>query len=466
MMTRDWNKLLLGSGGTEEVYLPKKAPINGATTFALDDDDYIYGVEPPEPPPHDDEDYDRHGRSRSEDDDKEPPPEPPLDDPPLDLLGIRDAGDIEYEKVPPRGWLLGNQFCRGFLSSLLAAGGTGKTALRVAQLMSLASGRSITGEHVFQQCRVLIISLEDDEKELYRRVYAVLRHHGITPAQVKGWLFLAAPKGLKLAKMANGTPYASDLEKLIRKAVTEHKLDIVSLDPFVKAHSLEENSNNAIDFVSDLLATIAIKYDCAVDAPHHTKKGANTPGDAGSGRGASSHVDAGRLNYTLNVMAPEEAKTFGISDEDRHSFIRLDSAKVNITRHARKAKWFRIIGVPLGNGNDLYPHGDDVQTVEPWEPPDLWTDLSDATVNQILDDIDAGMPDGRRYSGAASAKTRAAWPIIKKHIPNRTEQQAREMIGTWLKTGLLVSETYYDEHDRKDRDGLRVDPQKRPGPRS
>jgi AAA domain len=79
----------------------------------------------------------------------------------ISVLGEWDAGD-DHESIPPRGWLLGNVFCRRFVSSLLADGGVGKTALRYAQLMSLAIGRSLTGEHVFQRCRVLIVSLEDD----------------------------------------------------------------------------------------------------------------------------------------------------------------------------------------------------------------------------------------------------------------------------------------------------------------
>ena len=73
----------------------------------------------------------------------------PLSDP----LGIWDAGNDDY-RIPPRGWLLGTTFCRRFLSSLIADGGTGKTALRHAQLISLAIGNSLTGEHVFRRCRV------------------------------------------------------------------------------------------------------------------------------------------------------------------------------------------------------------------------------------------------------------------------------------------------------------------------
>jgi hypothetical protein len=56
---------------------------------------------------------------------------------PIGLLGEIDAGDV-VGTPPPRQWLLGNMFARTFMSSLLADGGVGKTALRVAQLMSLA----------------------------------------------------------------------------------------------------------------------------------------------------------------------------------------------------------------------------------------------------------------------------------------------------------------------------------------
>jgi hypothetical protein len=90
---------------------------------------------------------------------------------PLANLGEWDAGN-DTEMPPPRGWLLGNIFARKFMSSLLADGGVGKTALRYAQLLSVAIGRSLTGDHVFARCRVLIISLEDGPDELRRRILA------------------------------------------------------------------------------------------------------------------------------------------------------------------------------------------------------------------------------------------------------------------------------------------------------
>ena len=52
----------------------------------------------------------------------------------------------------------------------------GKTALRLGQLISLATGRGLLGEHVFRRCRVLLLSFEDDLDELRRRVEAVCVH--------------------------------------------------------------------------------------------------------------------------------------------------------------------------------------------------------------------------------------------------------------------------------------------------
>ena len=86
------------------------------------------------------------------------------------------------------------------------------------------------------------------------------------------------PRGIKLAEMRGGSRQIGMLEKSLRAAIERRRPDLVVLDPYVKLHALEENDNGAMDFVCDLLATLAIEYDIAIDAPHHTKKGQLTPG--------------------------------------------------------------------------------------------------------------------------------------------------------------------------------------------
>jgi RecA-family ATPase len=120
------------------------------------------------------------------------------------------------------------------------------------------------------------------------------------------------------------------IEKLLRREIEQRKIDLIGLDPFVKLHAMEENDNTAMDFVRDLLVQLAIEYDIAVDAPHHTRRGALIPGDPDSGRGATGIPNAGRLVYTLTRMSAEEAERFGKSAIERHDYVRLDSAKVNI----------------------------------------------------------------------------------------------------------------------------------------
>jgi AAA domain len=380
-------------------------------------------------------------------------------------LGEWDAGEVDDEAIPPRGWLLGNIFCRRFVSSLLADGGVGKTALRYAQLISLAIGRSLTGEHVFQRCRVLIVSLEDDVDELRRRIRAVLLHHHIEQRELKGWLFLAAPgaAGGKLMTLdKSGKPITAGLAAKLVNTIVSRKIDIISLDPFVKSHAVGENDNNAIDAVAQILTDLATKYDIAVDVPHHISKGQAEPGNASRGRGASSAKDAFRLVYTLSPMTQEEAQTFGLDEAERCRLIRMDSGKVNIAPPLAAAKWFRLVGVPLGNSTDLYPNGDEVQTVELWTPPDKWAGLSSQLLNQILNDIDAGLPDGNRYIDAPNATDRAAWRVIIKCAPATSEAAAREIIRAWVKSGLLVREQYENPSTRKPVKGFRVDNAKRP----
>jgi hypothetical protein len=383
-------------------------------------------------------------------------------------LDVWDAGD-DPGVIPPREWLLGNQFCCGFISSIVAAGGTGKSALRLLQFISLALGRSLCGQHVFRRCRVLLISLEDDRDELQRRITAAMLHYGIPRSELKGWLFCASPKLTKLAEMKDRARARGPLVQQIREQIVRRNPDLLSLDPFIKTHSLEENDSGDMDFVCDLLASLAIEFNIAVDSPHHVHKGQVIPGDADSGRGSSGIKDAGRLVYTLTPMSEAEAKIFDIDAADRFTYVRLDSAKVNLAVRSGKAEWFHLVGVPIGNGTKDYPNGDTVQVVEPWSPPSTWADTTTEGLNAILNDIDRGIidedgkPTGQRYTNAPRAPKRAVWPVVQTHYPDKPEGACREIIHAWLATGLLYPDDYDDPVERRERKGLFVANAKRPG---
>jgi hypothetical protein len=199
-----------------------------------------------------------------------------------------------------------------------------------------------------------------------------------------------------------------------------------------------------MDFVCDLLPRMAVQYNIAVDSRITPAKAQVVDGDADMGRGSSGIKDAGRLLYTLTPMSEEEATLFNIAAEDRLSYVGLDSAKINVVRRGGKAVWFKLVGVRIGNGTDEYPSGDEVQSVEPWSPPETWAAPSSVSLDAALTEIDEGPSNGQRYWGAAAAKTDGGWAIVQKHCPDKSEGQCQEIVGAWLKTGLLVSEDYDD----------------------
>ena len=443
----DWNdQLLKGEDGA-----PEPEPLPADATYAekvaafrhpprmetceeyLDRVSFLFDPPEPEPPP---------------------PPEPPnrgappigdeQDDEPQ--LEVFDVGD-EDGNIPPREWLLGTTFCRCNLSGLVSAGGAGKTTVRVLQALSLASGRSLTGEHVFVRCRVMIVCLEDDMKELRRRVRAAMLHHKISAAEVKGFLILTTPRGLKIAERdaKTGNVVAGGLYRALVRAIDDRQLDLVCIDPAIKAHSVNENDNPEIDAFASMLADLSSEKNIAIDLLSHERKGSFVDaGDINRSRGAGSQKDAQRLAYTLTGMSETEANALGVGAEERGLLIRLDSAKVNIAPPSRTATWFRLIGVNLGNGNATYPNGDNVQTVELWKPPPLFDKLYSADLNCVLRKLNTGMSNGHRYSLAPAAQERAAWHAVHEQFPDLAEERCRAIITEWHKKELFEIGDYVD----------------------
>jgi len=249
---------------------------------------------------------------------------------------------------------------------------------------------------------------------------------------------------------------------MLRRAIARSRCDLAVLDPFVKVHALNEKDNPEMDFVCSLLIKIATDCNVAIDSPAHTRKGAIEAGDANARRGATSQRDAGRLEYTLTTMSEDEAKQFGISEIDRKGYVRLDKAKANLVR-AMKATWLRLVNVPLGNATAEYPEGDEVQAIEVWTPPETWAGIEPEMIDAILDDIDRGLPDGRRYSHFSQVKEeRQAWRVVQNHCPEKREALCKEIIRQWVKTGMLRREEYSNPSRRNKEQGLFADPDKRP----
>lgn len=376
-----------------------------------------------------------------------------------------DIEDLDQGDIPPRQWLLSTVLCRRFVTVLAASGGSGKTTLILAWALSLAVGRALVGDHVHKRSCVLILTFEDDVDEYRRRLRAARMHHGVGDVG-HGWCHIVPLAGIGITLATAGKDGAlveTDAAQRIIELIRRLRIDVAIFDPFVKLSDADENDNRASDFVARVLVRIAIETDVAVLVAHHFRKGLAEAGNIDAARGARAIIDASRAALTLLPMSGEEAKRFEISEQERRRFVRLDDGKANLVLGAESARWYRLASVAIGNATDDYPHGDNVQAIERWRPPDTWEGLSHHLLNRILDELDTGMPDGERYSAAPSARKRAAWRVVQAHAPHRSEAQCRQVITTWLGTGLLRVEEYDSPTRREAAEGVVVDASKRPG---
>lgn len=373
-----------------------------------------------------------------------------IDDAPQAVdLGESDFGAEQSDPtlMEPRGWLLGNWFARQYVSSLIGDGAAGKTALRIACAMALATGRSdILGLHVFERAPVLYLCFEDGERELRRRLWAAMLHHGIANHDIAGYLFVKAITShqLKLAVTGQfGKLQTGALADALDRSIERRSIGAAFLDPLVKIHAVDENSNTAMDMVVEILADLAIRRNVAIDVPQHTNKGLIVPGDANRGRGATAIKDGGRLVYTLCDMTAEEAEKYSLTADDRLDLMRVDSGKVNTARRNPEPLWFRRVGVPLGNTavNPLYPHGDTVQTVERWHPPAPTSGITKTQLAAIFAELRGGPEDGEFYSPNQQAGSRwAGNPIIER--TDLDEIAAHRLLKDWLKNHVLGKAEY------------------------
>ena len=285
-------------------------------------------------------------------------------------------------------------------------------------------------------------------------------------------LYLGPPAkaGVRLKRGAvQGTLFSVDETGLIantkalealRALIAERHPDVLIADPLAELHTADENNNSALRMVIAEFRAIAVEFNIAVILVHHTRKGAVTPGDPDTARGASAIIGAARIVITVVAMSEEDAEAFGL-DQDRKTrsqYIRIDDAKQNYAAIG-EAKWYEKIVYPLDN-SEMVP------AAVPWKAPNMWRSIPPAIANAILDEIDAGLDGGKYlYSVAKQAKTRHAFNVVKRHLPALNETQCRKTISTWDKNGVFLHEDYDDTAEGKARQGVRVNPARRPGAR-
>ncbi|WP_170343488.1 AAA family ATPase [Ruegeria arenilitoris] len=278
-------------------------------------------------------------------------------------------------QIPPRRWLYGRSVIEGFVSVLVAPGGTGKSALIKAEALAMSTGKTLfSGDEPTRPSNVWLHNAEDPQDEQLRRLAAAQAHYGITDADIGGRLFMTSGRDLHLclARMRRDGPEGVPgmVDALVR-VMLDAKVGVLVLDPLGAIHNLPENDNNSANTLMGALRQIADRTGAAIVLVHHVGKAAGADmGAAGASaaRGASAIVDGARVVRQLVRMTDKEARQFGITDDERHQYVRVENGKANLAP-AAKARWRRLVSVKLHNGTPEYPAGDTVAVVEDWTPP-------------------------------------------------------------------------------------------------
>lgn len=303
--------------------------------------------------------------------------------------------------ISPRRWLIERTAIRQYVSLLVAPAAVGKTAYVFSMALGGAIGHSLLGDRIFTPVPVWIFNLEDPLEEMDRRLAAAMLHHGVSRKEVEGRIFMNSGRDRRvtMARLSGDGQVCFPDEAATVAQAKANQIGLLVVDPFVNSHELNENDNAHMNSAVRAWAEVASEADCSVFLVHHTRKGmAEHAGDIEGARGGKSLSDAARVGLTLTAMTEEEAKGAGLQANERWRYLRLDDGKPNLTMRGSKPRWFKLVSVPLGNGDDLHPDGDTVQTIKPWEPPSAFGDMTDADANSVLDDIDRGMSNGSRYT--------------------------------------------------------------------
>jgi hypothetical protein len=294
--------------------------------------------------------------------------------------------------IPPRAWLYGKHYIRGFVSSTVAPGGVGKSALTMCEAIAIATGRELLGVEPAECVPVWLLNLEDPMDELYRRAMAIAMRHGLTQRDITGRIFLNSGRVTKLTIATTtkaGTVVVRPVVEGIVAEVRRHGIGLIIIDPFVASHAVPENDNPAINVVVSAWRDIAERTGCAVELVHHTRKTLGGPITTQDGRGGNALEGCVRSMRALNRMTPDEAAKAGV--ENHRSFFRIDDAdgKANMSPPSSKATWYELKSVDLGNAT-ADRSSDHVGVVTRWSWPDPLSDITPDHVRKVCAEIDGG----------------------------------------------------------------------------
>lgn len=244
--------------------------------------------------------------------------------------------------------------------SIVAPGGSGKSMLVLQLGGALATGLAFADNPawtVAKPRRVLIVNAEDDESEFRRRagdmveLFTAQRAAMVAPAafpdgddmkHARAWVLeqlterlyyrYVGGKDERLVK-PNSEENTPHVDALITAIKSLPSLDLLVLDP-VRQFTGGVGENEAAMMTALVRAARRIQNEagCGVLLVHHVNKASEKDGSREAWASAGSGALTGHVRQQINLlrMTKEEAKKYGISEDDRRRFVGVNvGAKAN-----------------------------------------------------------------------------------------------------------------------------------------
>lgn len=346
--------------------------------------------------------------------------------------------------IPRREFLYGFELRRGQVSAVVAPGAAGKTTFKVGRALCMATGQERFGHRVWNgPHRVWLWNLEDEMEEVEKTIHAFAKLWDLSPTDYGDRLFIdgidnPGTQHLKLAveDKARGFTVQRPVSEAVIAELVDRKIDYIDIDPFISSHSVDENSNPAIDAVAKEWVRIAHVARCAVGLALHTSKGDGEL-TAKRARGASSVIDAARSALVFQGMSKEDAQGMRIAECDRKRFFSVYDDKNNKAPAAAGAEWYQFVGVGLGNGDETGPE-DNIGALQRWTPPNTFAGVTAYQLFRIQEFV-ASDPDKARYHSSATYWVgKMVARVLDRDVLDKGEAAAiKRMVDTWISTGAL-----------------------------
>lgn len=263
------------------------------------------------------------------------------------------------DAIDARPWVFGSILLKRAVTSLVGAGGAGKSVLLLTIAAHLAVGRDFIGMRPYRPGRSIIYNAEDDLAEASRRLNAICDVYGLPKQQVADSIALLSSDDLDLT-VTDGTPPRINDERVaaLIEAASAPDIMMIGIDPLVEVHTANENDPMQMKYVMAVFRLVARRADVPVLVASHTGKPpmASTGswvGNQNAARGSSAQAASARIVLTLFGAAESDCEQLGIPASERAGYVRLDGAKGNYAAARTKPMWLRWTESALPSGDKV-----------------------------------------------------------------------------------------------------------------